>query len=723
MNKVGGWFLAVAVWQAVLPRVLGDDAWPACTVGWGAAAQPAASDVSFLLEAPAGKDGFVRAKDGRLVLPDGRRFRIWGINATGPAGLPTADSAPAIAARLAACGINCVRFHFLDKPGTLIDGGRDDTRTLDPAALARLDGFVAELKRRGIYSDLNLNVYRTYKPADGVRDAAWLGIGKGATYFDPRLLELQREYARQLLTHTNAFTGRPYADEPAVALVEFVNENSIVEAWMSGRLEGTQTNRPSGTWHDIPPSYAEDLARRFDEWLATNAAPADVARWRTEAGVAAGAPLTRLRKAQIAKASPDRFRAEAAFYMALERSFHLGMARFLRDELKVKSLLAGNSDHNHGLSGYPLTSSLALLDVVDGHVYWQHPRYRNEGSGRRTGFDITNTPMTDRPERCTAVELSRTAVAGKPFTVSEVNHPFPSEYACEGVPLLAAFGALQDWDGIFWYTLAHADVATLPATVKGHFDFAMDPVKMAQLPAGALLFLRGDAAPARRTVTRSYSREQVIDSLRMGWSDAPYFTPGFPPLLPLVHGVRVTSFDGPPTGAFEPAGAGDAVRSDTGELTWRTGAKGGGVVIVDTPRSQALVGRLAAAGTVRSRNLGATMRTAFCALTLGSLDARPIESSGRLLLTAGARVANTGMKWNEKRSSLDAWGDAPTRIEPVCGRVVLAGLAGARGVSAQPLDGSGRPAGAAVPLARSESGWTLDIGEPAAPAYVVTVAR
>ena len=42
-----------------------------------------AADVSFLLDAPAGRDGFIRVKDGHLVKPDGQRFRIWGVNLTG----------------------------------------------------------------------------------------------------------------------------------------------------------------------------------------------------------------------------------------------------------------------------------------------------------------------------------------------------------------------------------------------------------------------------------------------------------------------------------------------------------------------------------------------------------------------------------------------------------------------------------------------------------------
>ena len=697
------------------------DAWPEFPVEWRAAA-PSPADVSSVLDAPAGKHGFMRVKDGHLAQPDGRRFRIWGINATGKAALPAPSAAPIIATRLAALGINCVRFHFLDKVGTLIATDRNDTRAFDPQALDRLDFFVAELKKRGIYSDLNLNVYRTYKPGDGVRDCEALGIGKGATYFDERLIELQREYARQLLTHVNTCTRLAYRDDPAVAVVEFVNENSLVESWTQNRLVGTQTGKASGTWHDIPPGYAEALTKKFNAWLAGHVSAETLARWRKEAGVAADALIPRLRKEEFAKAAKDRFQAEAAFYTETERNYFHDMAKFLRDELGVKSLLIGNSDHDHGGSRYALLASLAQLDIVDGHIYWQHPNYLTDAkTGKHAGFTVGNTPMVDQPLRSSAVQLSRSAVAGKPYTVSEANHPFPNENACEGVPILAAYAALQDWDGIFWYTLAHEDVTAMQNEALNFFDFAKDPVKMCQLAAGALMFLRGDVRPAQRVVGRSYSREQVMDSLRLGWPDAPYFTPGFPLALPLVHAVRTTSFDGPPPAPFEPVTT-NPIISDTGELAWRSSGKNSGVVSVDTPCSQALIGHLAAQ-PVATKHLRAEIQTRFCALTLGSLDCQPIAGAGRLLLTATARVANTGMVWNEKRTSLEQMGAAPVRMEPVSGRVALTGLAAAREVIVQPLDGAGQPLGQPWALKRSNNDWLLELGRPATTWFVISVNR
>jgi hypothetical protein len=685
-------------------------------VDWRAGVESPA-DVSFLLSAPAGKDGFIKVKDGHFVKPDGSRLRVWGINATGAAGLPATNNAPVIAAALARRGINCIRFHFLDKPGALTADGRDNTRVLDPAALDRLDRFVFELKQRGIYSDLNLNVYRRYKPGDGVRDCEWLGIGKGATYFDERLIELQREYARNLLTHTNAYTGRAYREEPAVAVIEFVNENSLIEAWLANRLNGNQTNKPSDTWHDIPPSYAADLTKKFNAWLPKHVDATKLAAWRDTSGL-----VPRLNKQQALKADADRFDAEASFYMELEHDFFRNMAKFLREEVCAKSLFIGDSDHNHGMSGYPHVAALAQLDAVDGHIYWQHPRYLTDPrSKRRSGFSIPNTPMVDDPRNSSVVQLSRTAVAGKPYMISEANHPFPAENACEGVPILAAYAALQDWDGIFWYSLAHQDVTTMEKSALAHFDFAKDAVKLNQIAAGALMFLRGDVQTARQTLARSYSHQQVVDSLRLGWKDSPYFTSGFPLTLPLIHAVRVSSFDGPPTGTFAPV-ATNNITSDTGELVWRANGKGTGLVVVDTPRSQALIGFLASQRGA-TKNLRAEMRTLFTAITLGALDAQPIATATRLLLTVGSRMMNSGMTWNANKTSLENWGTAPARLEPLAGKVILQGLENATAVTAQPLDGDGAALGAPLKLTRATDGWTLDLGQPATAWYVLTVQR
>src|SRR5580704_10949990 len=155
-----------------------------------------AADVRFLLDAPAGKHGFVQSVDGHLSL-DGHRFRMWGVNITGwtkgSALLPPKKEAEIFASELARLGVNCVRFQFLDlpdkqqlragvpttyTPAGLIDDTRDDTRVMNPEQLDRMDYFIAQLKANGIYIDFNLNVGRVYKKGDGVTGYDLIGNAK-----------------------------------------------------------------------------------------------------------------------------------------------------------------------------------------------------------------------------------------------------------------------------------------------------------------------------------------------------------------------------------------------------------------------------------------------------------------------------------------------------------------------------------------------------------------
>jgi hypothetical protein len=680
-------------------------------------------NMSFLLDTPAGKDGFISARNGHLVKPDGGRFRIWGINFTGSACFPSKEDAPIVAEHLAGFAINCVRFHFLDSnwSDSLFIKGRDDTRALDPRQLDLLDYFIAELKKWGIYSDLNLNVGRKYRKGDGVKDYEYLGLAKVLNYFDEHIQMLHREYAKQLLSHYNPYTKSEYRNEPAVAIVELVNENSIVEAWFSDRLLGTNKSKNPGTWSDITAWYADQLTEKYNAWLQTRLSKAELGQLRSLAGVKDDEPIPRLTRKQLDGAGEKRFHLEAEFYVRLEHNYFGQMHRYLKDELGVKSLIIGTSDHNHSRSGYPLLTSTSRLDVVDGHVYWQHPSYLTDPkTGRRT-FSIPNTPMVNDPFSSTVVQLSRSAVAGKPYTISETNHPFPNEYACEGIGILAAYSAFHDWDGIFFYTFEHKDPKEWSPRMPGHFEIRPDPVKMTNLAACAVMFLRGDVRPALEMIPRSYSAEQVRESIRLPYSDRPYFTPGFPLSLPLRHTTRITSFD-KQSGRYPKAGQGTPIVSDTGELRWYRSEQGKGLVTIEAERTQALIG-FVKDNNQEVKNISVRAENDFCSIIVTSLDAEPIARSQSLLLAATARSANQGMVWNEKRTSLTDWGSAPTVIEPVKASVTVRNVKPAENAEAIPLDGAGRSMGQSIRARMLADGFVIPIGEPATTWYLVRIQR
>jgi Carbohydrate binding domain len=186
--------------------------------------------------------------EAHRVRPQGGEFvtgstpiRFWGVNLVAAAAFPPKADAPGIAARMRKMGINLVRFHHLENTWSGDDGTiflyRAGTRSLQATTLDRLDFFIAQLKKNGIYVNMNLNVSREFKRADGVIGADSLSdFGKGVTLFDPWIQFLQREYADQLLGHINPYTGMPLAKDPVLAMVEMNNENSLYGYWKEERL-------------------------------------------------------------------------------------------------------------------------------------------------------------------------------------------------------------------------------------------------------------------------------------------------------------------------------------------------------------------------------------------------------------------------------------------------------------------------------------------------------
>lgn len=709
------------------------------------------ADVRFLLDAPAGKHGFIGVSGGHLATADGKRFRFWGVNlagwTTGSALLPPHHDAEVYASTLARLGINCVRFQFLDlpdkvvrRPGVavrqgappagsqrsravggepqrplgLIDGSRDDTRSLDPGQLDRLDYLVYQLKLNGIYVDFNLNVGRVYKSGDGVKDFSLIGVAKAITYFDPRLVELQKEYARQLLTHYNPYTKTSYNDEPAIAIVEIVNENSVLEFWQRDWFRGNLTPAERPRYQlDLTPYYKKMLTTQYNAWLAKTYPAATLARIRSAAHVTAGEDVPILQRQQFDTAPSVRFDAEAAFYTHVETSFMKEMRDFIRKDLHVKSLLIGTADHTYFIAGMPLVRTTSRLDIVDAHIYWWPPSQMSHRG---------QEPMVNNPLRSIEVRLTRSTMANKPFTVSEVNEPFPSDYESEMIPLLASYGAFQDWDGIFIYAFEPKLSGQWQPVIGDHFDISEDPVKIAQMPVGALLFLRHDVAAARQTIERTYSTAQIDESLRLPPSAEPYWTPGFPLSLPLEHGSRIRCLDCTPTAKFTDTPTNPIV-SDTHQLSWLLSNKtGDGVVTVDTDRSTALVG-FVKENNAQTSHLSADVENAFCAITLSALDDQPLSRSGTMLLTATGRTENTGMVWDARHANVTNWGTAPTRIEVIKGWLLLKNIEGAIAVQVTPLDGAGQPLPVLQGRLLAEGGWEIEIGQVPATSYLIKVIR
>lgn len=211
----------------------------------------------------AGVDGWVGVSpEGHYTL-NGERVRFLGVNVTAASAFPSYERAAGHAARLARFGFNSVRFHHLeapwDKRNVLIDYAKGSSRELSPERLDRLHHFIARLAERGIYTNLNLLVSREFQPADGLGDEiARLGWKDQHVlgFFNDTALELHKEYATQLLAAPNPHRGgAPLAADPALAFVEIMNENGLLQKWHEGVLDA------------LPGVYRDQLRAKWNAWL------------------------------------------------------------------------------------------------------------------------------------------------------------------------------------------------------------------------------------------------------------------------------------------------------------------------------------------------------------------------------------------------------------------------------------------------------------------------
>ncbi len=266
-RKFGVWlagFLILFAGCGSMGRAGTDATWFPFTVPWDDASVTA-TDVSRLTaDAPAGKHGFLTVRNGHFYFEDGIRIRFWGANLSIEGNFPPRDTAEKLAGHLAKTGFNIIRLHHLDSnyaPLGIFDRTNRDTRTFSPEQLDRLDYLIYQLKSKGIYVDINLHVGRKFTAADGVADAKNLPRNsKQVTLFNRKLIDLQKDYATKLLMHYNPYTKTRYNQEPAVALVETTNENTLFTAWTNGALFGL-------TDEALPQSYREELDRLWNEWL------------------------------------------------------------------------------------------------------------------------------------------------------------------------------------------------------------------------------------------------------------------------------------------------------------------------------------------------------------------------------------------------------------------------------------------------------------------------
>ena len=343
--------------------------------------------------------------------------------------------------------------------------------------------------------------------------------------------------------------------------------------------------------------------------------------------------------------------ARAADRMVLraetEKGFYDGMRSFLQDDLGCGALVTGTI-----LFGPLGLWAQSDMDWIDAHAYWQHPRFPGRPWDPGNWL-VDRKAMVDHPAESPLFRLACSRLAGKPFTVSEYNHPSPNDYQAECVPMIASYAAIQDWDGVWLFAYSHRADQWDREHFSSFFDIQANPAKWGFVPAGTMIFREGEweapelrpalveaGVPAERLpaalarLHATHGRDlyaAVQDSLLYGVEWETFLT----------HRARVSLVRGdrPPPERVEPP-----------DVAWRAGES-----------SQYFAAGNTAVVRVRRHERASP---GFYAGALCTLDGKSIAESKRILITVCGRCENTDMRFSEDRRTVGReWGEAPVRVE------------------------------------------------------------
>jgi hypothetical protein len=618
-------------------------------------------DLRHLNEKEAGQSGFLKiAADGRgFALGDGTPVRLWAIGSDVYRKASSEEMARH-ARFLAKIGVNMVRIHTQLNPGAKGSKHTD----VDEKEIDRIWQFVAALKKEGIY--VTISPYWATR-----RDVSNWGIDGmtgptemwGLLFFDEKVQEGYKAWARALYEPKNPHTGIPLAKDPAVGIIQVQNEDSLL-FW---------------TTQGMKPNVAKRLGKKFGDWASKKYGSLDkaMAAWENtkhgedkvddgKFGLFKVWHMTQDLKGGVAKRVND----EHQFYAEIQRKFYADIGDFYRKDLGCKQLL--NASNWTTADNVRLNDTerwtYAALDVqaVNRYTGGMHVG-DNNGWRIDPGHKFTASSCLTDPR---SLPINLKQVVGQPIVVTESTWVHPESYQTEGPFLIAAYESLTGVGGYYWFSATAVEFDLDPSlkflNLGGQHPFfkwsCSTPSFAAQFPAAALLYRKGHLKRGEPVVHEERPMQDIFDRRVPVIAEDKSFDPnryqgatggekskvkgGADPLAFLVGPVEVKyGGDAERTSVADLARYIDkekkTVTSVTGEVKLDYGT---GVCTMNAPKAQGATGFLKKAGDIALADVGIQSQNEYATVYVVSLDEQPIKSSKKLLVQIGTSVRLTGWK-------------------------------------------------------------------------------
>ena len=545
--------------------------------------------------------------------------RFWGVNLG--ALYPTHLQAQNLASNLSSTAVNLVRLHH-DLRNSLdwntesgigaLAAYVTDSRTPNTNAWERYDYLNSQLQARGIYIVVSMFGTRSFMPGDvdilttstGDR-TNWMNavtalnnqnapdLVKLVPMIDERCARLMIEFATNMVTHVNPYTGLAYGKDPQVLYLETMNECSAEYTIVAGN------QFPSGSY--------------FDTILQSNWTAYCVSSNVTTCNIYS--PST-----QAQQSTRDDFLRglDLAFYTRLRNAVG---ATGCQKPMEFSNLWRGEAFQK---------MSMGTNDVIEDHQY-QYPRV---AASLDDVFHYTTW----------------SCVTGKPYFVGELNQQESTSQIATNAPYRtmlevasSAYGLLNDWSGIVWFAWEHGDrllgydgwslweerTPHQPTDMLG--EIHSDGMMLDHFRTAGIIFRNGYVAKSTSNIVLYV--DNPLNATSGYWS---LMTPKYDikPGWQDIHSIR-RAFGTVPTGqstaAFMTTTPTSPIISDTSQIIKNTSRK---QLSVSAPKAEAFSGTLDSSqpSGLSHLQVGGT-NGGFATLILVSNDGNDITNSQDLFLS------------------------------------------------------------------------------------------
>ena len=463
-------------------------------------------DLRPLNEKVAGEHGFIRlSADGNsFVRGDGQPIRLW---AAGERTAP--DQSLEVLNRqaqfLAKRGVNALRIFAMIPP----KAENSQFTDVDERELDAIFKVVAAMKSAGIYTIIDAywavstKLGKNWEVTNAGRDHP-----EDLVFFDPKFQAGYKAWMKTIYTRPNPYTGVRLADEPAVAVIQLQNEDSLLW-WGIANLKGDALTLLRRQFADFLKQKYGSLEQALVAWK--NYKSVFMADDR-EAGLPGLLHVWDFTRDGRAKKGRDPgFEERAAdqleFLARTMYKFNAGMAEYLRKELGCQQLINANNWRTVDLVTTQDAEYWAgtANDVIARNIYTggMHEGVNN-GWQILAGHYYSDVSLIKEPTR---LPTNVKQPEGHPFILPEVLWCPPNLYQSEAPLMVAAQQSLTGLGAACWFSNWVAEWEQSPQTKWTYST----PVQIGQFPAAALMYRKGLLKAGEPAVVEQRSLQNLWD--------------------------------------------------------------------------------------------------------------------------------------------------------------------------------------------------------------------